>query len=260
MLIDRNAETRNIKMLQRHGFAPSLYAVFQNGLAYEFVPGCTLTPQTVCDASVWPLVARHMAKMHRLAVRSDDGGQPQPMLGSKTRSFLALVPEQFSDASREQRLRSLGLPARSALCSEFETLYERLRRLNSPVVFAHNDLLLGNVIYEESAKRVAFIDYEYAAHNYQAFDIGNHFTEFTGIDSIDYTRYPSEEFQCAWLRVYLAAYHADDGDGVQASVTEKEVRRLYGQVNAFALASHFFWTVWGLIQAEHSTIDFDFVL
>lgn len=263
MLIDRLAETRNIKMLQRHGFAPSLYAVFQNGLAYEFVPGCTLTPQSVCDARVWPLVARHMAKMHRLVVRSDDGGgAPMPMLGTKTRSFLALVPEQFTDADRELRLRSLGLPDHGALCTEFESLYARLRRLNSPVVFAHNDLLLGNVIYEESANRVAFIDYEYAAHNYQAFDIGNHFTEFTGIDEIDYARYPSEEFQYAWLRVYLAAYNEGDSSaagGVNV-VTEKEVRRLYGQVNAFALASHFFWAVWGLIQAEHSTIDFDFVL
>lgn len=262
MLIDRHAETRNIKMLQRHGFAPSLYAVFQNGLAYEFVPGCTLTPQSVCDGRVWPLVARHMAKMHRLVVRSDGGGAPVPMLGTKTRSFLALVPERFADADRERRVRSLGLPERGALCTEFEALYARLRRLNSPVVFAHNDLLLGNVIYEESANRVAFIDYEYAAHNYQAFDIGNHFTEFTGIDEIDYARYPSEQFQCAWLRVYLAAYNEGDSSpaGGVDGVTEKEVRRLYGQVNAFALASHFFWAVWGLIQAEHSTIDFDFVL
>lgn len=154
------------------------------------------------------------------------------------------------------RLRSLGLPDAAQLRADFEALYARLSALNSPVVFAHNDLLLGNVIYEEATDRVAFIDYEYAAHNYQAYDIGNHFTEFAGIDSIDYARYPDREFQSEWLRVYLAAFHGVE----QAEVDDREVDRLYGVVNAFALASHYFWAVWGLIQTEHSTIDFDFVL
>lgn len=109
LLIDRQAETRNIKMLQRHGFAPRLYAVFENGLAYEFVPGVTLSPVTVTSAAVWPLVARHMAKMHRLAVPAPSGGggcdgaAPEAMLGAKTRAFLALVPQRFGNADVERR-------------------------------------------------------------------------------------------------------------------------------------------------------------
>lgn len=55
-----------------------------------------------------------------------------------------------------------------------------LLKLDSPIVFAHNDLLLGNVIYTENENSVTFIDYEYAGYNYQAYDIGNHFAEFTG--------------------------------------------------------------------------------
>lgn len=47
-------------------------------------------------------------------------------------------------------------------------------------MFAHNDLLLGNVIYTESTNTVTFIDYEYSDFNYQAFDIANHFAEFVG--------------------------------------------------------------------------------
>lgn len=47
-------------------------------------------------------------------------------------------------------------------------------------MFAHNDLLLGNVIYDEPNGTVSFIDYEYAAYNYQAYDIANHFNEFVG--------------------------------------------------------------------------------
>lgn len=39
---------------------------------------------------------------------------------------------------------------------------------------------MGNIIYDEATNDVTFIDFEYAACNYQAFDIGNHFNEFAG--------------------------------------------------------------------------------
>lgn len=66
------------------------------------------------------------------------------------------------------------------LQEEINDMKARLINTKNPVVFAHNDLLLGNVIYTESNNSVTFIDYEYAAFNYQAFDIGNHFAEFAG--------------------------------------------------------------------------------
>lgn len=64
--------------------------------------------------------------------------------------------------------------------AEFFQLYEKLSNTQSPIVFAHNDLLLGNIIYDANSGNVTFIDYEYAERNYQAFDIGNHFAEFAG--------------------------------------------------------------------------------
>lgn len=144
-------------------------------------------------------------------------------------------------------------PSIKDLQSEFEELYEHLAQLNSPVVFCHNDLLLGNVIFTEHENRITFIDYEYGDNNFQAFDIGNHFTEFAGVDEIDYARYPDESFQKQWLRVYLEEYCSPE------LVTEQDIERLYVQVNKFALSSHFLWTIWALIQAEHSSIVFDFI-
>lgn len=63
---------------------------------------------------------------------------------------------------------------------EFERLKSHLIKTESPIVFAHNDLLLGNVIYNQDEGTIAFIDYEYATYNYQGFDIANHFNEFVG--------------------------------------------------------------------------------
>ncbi|CAH2091913.1 unnamed protein product [Euphydryas editha] len=66
LLIDRNAEVRNIAILNKTGLAPKIYGVFKNGLAYEYCPGVTLTPDTVTDANISSLVAKQMAKMHKV--------------------------------------------------------------------------------------------------------------------------------------------------------------------------------------------------
>ncbi|KAH8409192.1 hypothetical protein KR009_010213 [Drosophila setifemur] len=256
LLIDRKAETQNFLLLHTYGLAPSLYATFKNGLVYEYVPGNTLNTDSVLCPEIWPLVARRMAEMHRKVKKHGDGTgeavKPLPMIWTKTQSFLDLVPERFSDAEKHKRVKGTFLPI-GRLREEFNKLYEYLVALDSPIVFSHNDLLLGNVIYTKSLNTVNFIDYEYADLNFQAFDIGNHFAEMCGVDEVDYTRYPKRDFQLQWLRVYLEEYLQ------RSHIQNEEVERLYVQVNQFALASHIFWTVWSLLQAEHSTIDFDYV-
>ncbi|XP_052860141.1 ethanolamine kinase [Anopheles cruzii] len=255
LLIDRRKETENILLMNKYGYAPSIYATFDNGLAYEYVPGTTLTPTSCQEEYIWPLVARRMAQMHK--VRPIPLTDERPALVAKMDQFLALIPESFSDAAKDKLVWKV-FPRVSELRAEFGDLYAKLQRLNSPVVFCHNDLLLGNVIYDKTRSRVTFIDYEYAGLNHQAFDIGNHFTEFAGVAEIDYSRYPSKDFQMRWLREYLEEFI--NGETTNTSpIVEADVQRLYVQVNQYALASHFLWAVWALIQAEHSTIDFDFV-
>jgi len=72
------------------------------------------------------------------------------------------------------------IPSHAILEKEYQILNSTLSKVNSPVVFAHNDLLLGNILYNQKQESVVFIDYEYTAFNYQAFDIVNHFAEFAG--------------------------------------------------------------------------------
>lgn len=73
------------------------------------------------------------------------------------------------------------IPSKENLQNEFHWLQSELEKLKSPVVFCHNDLLLANVIYNAEKYSVTFIDYEYSSYNFQAFDIGNHFSEFAGM-------------------------------------------------------------------------------
>ncbi|XP_028691075.1 ethanolamine kinase 2 isoform X3 [Macaca mulatta] len=139
---------------------------------------------------------------------------------------VALGPEHI----REPRLFSLSadVPKVEVLEQELAWLKEHLSQLESPVVFCHNDLLCKNIIYDSIKGHVRFIDYEYAGYNYQAFDIGNHFNEFAGVNEVDYCLYPARETQLQWLRYYLQAQKG-------MAVTPREVERLYVQVNKFAL-------------------------
>ncbi|XP_022198571.1 ethanolamine kinase 1 [Nilaparvata lugens] len=276
LLIDRKAETRNFILLQDFGYAPQLYATFHNGLVYEFVPGEVLTVGSVRSPAVYPLVARVMAGMHHV----DCGPHVarQPALWDKVNNFLALIPDRFHSSHMQKRFEE-GIPGgldhlRRELC----VLQAELSQLGSPIVFCHNDLLLANVIHRNTsttptANAITFIDYEYAAYNYQAFDIGNHFDEFAGVTDTDFSLYPERSFQLSWLRVYLEEYkrierrggvvkkgeEVEEKDKEEVVVTEEEVERLYVQVNKFALAAHFMWGVWAFVQAQHSTIDFNFL-
>ncbi|KRT82156.1 phosphotransferase [Oryctes borbonicus] len=251
LFIDRKAETRNILLLNKLGLAPRLYAAFNNGLSYEFVPGDTLTVKTVRNPKIYRLVANHMAKLHKVKVPNVTN--PEPILWTKMQRFLNLVPEEFSDPEKQRRFDLLKLPKKDVIQKELNELKEKLLKLESPVLFTHNDLLLGNVIFTESTNKITFIDYEYANYNYQAYDIGNHFAEFIGVEEVDSSLYPNKELQMDWLRHYLNEYVGEE------NVTEFLIEKLYVEVNQFALASNMFWGIWCLIQVEYSYIDFDFV-
>ncbi|CAI2182652.1 11047_t:CDS:10 [Funneliformis geosporum] len=96
--------------------------------------------------------------------------------------------------------------------------------------------------------------------NYRGFDIGNHFCEFAGFEC-DYSLYPDKKFQLQWLKHYLNTFNSAKGEVLRNNddVTDHELSTLYREVNKFALASHFYWGLWAMIQAQLSDIDFDYM-
>ncbi|OCT87982.1 ethanolamine kinase 1 isoform X4 [Xenopus laevis] len=254
LLVDREEELKSFRVLQSHGCAPQLYCTFNNGLCYEFMQGEALDPQHVCNPTIFRLIARRLAKIH--AIHAHNGWIPKSNLWVKMRKYFSLIPTEFEMEAVNGRFKR-EVPSPRVLEDEMSWMKEVLSNLQSPVVLCHNDLLCKNIIYNEKRGDVQFIDYEYSGYNYQAYDIGNHFNEFAGVSEVDYSLYPSRELQFQWLGAYLEAYK--EHKGLNSDVTEKEVEVLYVQVNQFALASHFFWGLWALIQAKYSKIDFDFL-
>ncbi|XP_033008630.1 ethanolamine kinase 2 isoform X1 [Lacerta agilis] len=265
LIVDRANELRNFQVLQDHSCAPSLYCTFENGYCYEFMPGKALGPEHIRQPNIFRLVAHEMAKMHRIHT---NGSLPKPCLWHRLHKYFNIVKTEFPrKASNSGLHQEVHIPSLEVLEEEIRWMKEHLSQLRSPIVFCHNDLLSKNIIYNKAEGHVRFIDYEYTGYNYQAYDIGNHFNEFAGLNEVDYSLYPSKEIQLQWLRHYLQAYkklgQEDLGGGSKSrgesgAVSEEELESLYVQVNQFALASHFLWACWGLIQAQFSTIDFNF--
>ncbi|CAD5111466.1 DgyrCDS777 [Dimorphilus gyrociliatus] len=247
VIIDRSVERRNIQLLCKVGCSKPLYATFDNGIAYGFIEGVTLDEETVKDPEIYRCICKEIIRFH--SVECD--GEKSAYIWTKTRMFIENMPEKFPEEERTKKLKE-KIASKETLLNEMEMLQNELSNLDSPVCFCHNDLLLQNLIYNKEKNRVYFIDYEYGFYNYEAFDIANHFNEYAGVNEVDYSRYPDKEYQMKWLKTFLREKNGGDVDN-------KEVEKLYVQVNKFSLLSHFFWGVWALIQAANSSIDFDFL-
>lgn len=155
-------------------------------------------------------------------------------------------------------------------------------------VLCHNDLLSGNVLLslstpvdEPGSGGVTLIDFEYAAWNARGWDLANHWCEFAGFDSDFARQFPEEEKRREYLYHYLdaaasansissmtaagvrqlrewAALRKQDGQGAAAKCA-RFVAALDRAVCWFLPCSHIFWGSWCVLQAAHSTIEFDFL-
>jgi len=242
-IIDRRVEVENMVMYHKLGQGSKLYATFNNGICYQFLAGELVSQENVFLAEVWRAVARGMAQLHTVPIRSS-----QPVMWDRLDQFIRVCNPGLSE-----RLVG-GWASREELYQEARLLRSHLETSDSPVVFCHNDALLANIIIQPKHNEVAFIDLEYGAPNYAAFDIANHFCEFTGADGrLDYGRWlPSKEYQLDWIAEYLRHKTGQ-------SVTQDQLEAVHSSVRKFMLCSHLQWSIWSVIQAENSSLDFDFV-
>ncbi|XP_059170691.1 ethanolamine kinase 1-like isoform X2 [Physella acuta] len=259
IIINRAEEQDAFRVLSEADCAPPVYCVFKNGMAYGFFPGVPLDEKTVREPKIQRLIAEELVRLHSVqgSYALKFQGSPPSQYKERVLSWINAAPTGFDDPVKQQVFIN-EIPSKIDLIKELDEIAETLDALNMNSVFSHNDLLLKNIIFNEKEGSIRFIDYEYAFYNYEAFDIGNHFAEYAGMEEVNYDLYPSKEEQLPWLRHYLEVKASKTGSG-SATVTDRDVQVLYVQTNKCACAAHFFWGVWALIQAEHSLINFNYV-
>lgn len=260
-----------------HKLAPQLLARFQNGMLYKFLRGTVTSPSDLQTRDVGLAVARRLGEWHAVlpcipnppenssaganGVQDTDNrstGKLVPNIWTTMQKWIHALPaETISEKNRQETLRNEMIRLVPELSSRPSLGVNGL-------VFAHCDLLSGNIIVEPRAKdevdaqlTVNFIDYEYATPSPAAFDIANHFAEWGGFEC-DYSQLPTKYQRKEFIHEYISSYATHIQPDMSPINQEFEAARLMEEVDMFRGIPGLYWGIWGLIQAQISRIDFDY--
>ncbi|KAL3427961.1 ethanolamine [Phlyctema vagabunda] len=296
LIIDRERERQNHELLMQYDLAPALLGRFHNGMLYKFIRGSVTSPADLRKPPIWRGVAKRLAEWHarvpcipasreplqQQISGSADFGLPAPTASKKDPALQAAIdqvapgkiaPNMWTVMQKWIYALPTGTDAQKArqaqLQQELTRLVEEFSNRSglgeNSLVFAHCDLLSGNVIVAPRAVRdatpevetVSFIDYEYAVPSPAAFDIANHFAEWGGFDC-DFNVLPTRSQRQDFLREYIKSYYAHLGGQAAQHDAEHEASQLFDEVDLFRGIPGFYWGIWALIQATISQIDFDY--
>lgn len=296
LIIDRERETQNHELLMGYGLAPELLARFHNGMLYKFIRGSVTSPADLRRQEIWRAVARRLAEWHarvpclasvreplsaeingsegfdlpaptpsrkdpalQAAIDNIAPGKPPPNVWTVMQKWIYALPT--GTEAEKERQASLQKEL-TRLVPEFSN---RSGLGENSLVFAHCDLLSGNVIIQPRSSStspnapeiVSFIDYEYATPSPAAFDIANHFAEWGGFDC-DFNLLPTKSQRLDFIREYIRSYFAQLGQQKTDEELEAESQVLFAEIDVFRGIPGFYWGIWALIQATISQIDFDY--
>lgn len=244
-VINRERELQAIQYLSAAGFGAKLLGVFGNGMVQSFIHARTLGPLDMRKPDLAAKIAKQLRKFHLVEVP----GSKEPQLWNDIFKFFKQASNlKFDDNEKCKKYETVNF---KEIHTELVKLKDLTGRLDAPVVFAHNDLLSGNLMLNDDEEKLYFIDFEYGSYSYRGFDIGNHFNEYAGYDC-DYSLYPNRDEQYHFFKHYLKPDKPQE-------VSEKDLEELYIETNCYMLASHMYWALWALIQAKMSPIDFDYL-
>ncbi|KAG7333201.1 hypothetical protein KOW79_003336 [Hemibagrus wyckioides] len=253
-------------ILAERQLGPKLYGIFPQGRLEQYVPSRKLATEELGNPSLSAEIAEKIAKFHKM--RMPFNKEPKWLFGTMEKYMNQVQMVTFT---REIHLHKFNQLMSYNLPQEMENLRCLLESTQSPVVFCHNDLQEGNILLlsgreNMEKQKLMLIDFEYSSYNYRGFDIGNFFCEWMydyncdtpPFFSTDTKNYPTKAKQMNFFQNYLSEY-----DPGLANLSEEDQLKMKEdmlvEVNRFALASHFFWGLWSIIQARLSTIEFGYL-
>uniref|UniRef100_A0A1I8FG55 BEN domain-containing protein n=1 Tax=Macrostomum lignano TaxID=282301 RepID=A0A1I8FG55_9PLAT len=205
LIIDRQAEVRNMRLLHLHGFCKPVYATFANGpllriRSQEIRKSWSGSPP-LADwlPESWPAcTAAGAISRRRIRRPSADGLRHHAPL-------LELGPDEIPRAGQAGPGSALSLPDKAALRAEVADLEAHLCAAGlSCGVQATHDTLIKNFVYDRREQRVFLNRLRVLRPQLPAVRPGQSFQRICrGAATVDHSRYPSREFQLPWLRNYL---------------------------------------------------------
>ncbi|KAM9481627.1 choline kinase alpha [Clarias gariepinus] len=253
-------------ILAERKLGPKLYGIFPQGRLEQYVPSRRLATEELGIPSLSAEIAEKIAKFHKM--RMPFNKEPKWLFGTMEKYMNQVQRLTFT---REIHIHKFNHLMSYNLIQEMENLRCLLESTQSPVVFCHNDLQEGNILLlsgreNMEKQRLMLIDFEYSSYNYRGFDIGNFFCEWMydyNCDTFPFfssntKNYPNKAQQMHFFKSYLSEYDPSMAN-LSEEVQLKMKENMLVEVNRFALASHFFWGLWSIIQARLSTIEFGYL-
>ncbi|TRY62409.1 hypothetical protein DNTS_031822 [Danionella cerebrum] len=248
-------------ILAERELGPRLYGIFPEGRLEQYLPSNRLRTEHLGYPEISAEIACKVARFHGMEMPFNK--EPKWLFGTIDRYMEQVKVITFV---REAHIKKFKKLMKYDLPAELESLRSLLAETHSPVVFCHNDVQEGNILMldgrENSSDKLMLIDFEYSSYNYRGFDFGNHFCEWI----YDYTydqwpfykakveNYPNREQQLHFIRHYLS-----EMGGVSPADQARTEEAMILEANRYALASHFLWGLWSIIQAKISKIEFGYM-
>lgn len=256
------SESVMFAILAERELGPRLYGIFPEGRLEQYLPSKRLHTEHLQIPDISAEIACKMARFHRMVMPFNK--EPRWLFATIDKYMEQIMNIKFV---REAHIKKFKKLMKYDLPAELASLRALLAATPSPVVFCHNDVQEGNILMldgrdRNSSDKLMLIDFEYSSYNYRGFDFGNHFCEWV----YDYTHdqwpffkanldnYPNRQQQLHFIRNYLSECE-DNAPEDQAKIEEDIII----EANRYALASHFLWGLWSIIQARISTIEFGYM-
>ncbi|KAG8832141.1 hypothetical protein FRC17_001931 [Serendipita sp. 399] len=231
-LINRSAELRILHVLSsRYRIGPRVWGTFANGRVEEYFESEPLKAEEMRDPQISRWIAIRMSELHRVDVRKafdpnewadpKDGTRGELGVKRNIRSWLTYARDVVALIRDKEYTSEIDL---DLFEHQWNTYYKWVRdwekeescEKESPRVFCHNDTQYGNLLKLKRPhpgmlphQQIIVVDFEYASPNCAAFDIANHFCEWT----TDYIgenpailkpeRYPTREERDNFFLAYL---------------------------------------------------------
>ena len=265
-MIDRDVENTTYAALSAAGVAPAYYGRFGNGRLEGWLEMRPVKIRELSDPSISNAIAvatgTFHSRFHVPRYLKAHHNPSKPSLWTQLDSWLEqALSSTFQNKHDTKRAEALNI---IQLRDELSWLKAKVIPTNAQVGFCHNDILGANVLWDEAKKRAQLIDFEYGGINYLSFDIANHFNEFAGGTDGDgkphYEWLPSNERKEQFILNYLKA-KSGKNEMDNHEISEKQVSTLLDEIEAFMLANHLYWGLWGVNQAATEGCEsFDYLL
>lgn len=306
-LISRPDELRTLHMLSSvYKIGPRVFGTFGNGRVEEFFESSALTARDLRNSQISRWIARRMRELHRvdIAVVSGEGWADEEKIAVELN-----IADWLTPAKEVLELLKEGIDAPIGADHPWYRISEDIdlgrfikewatykvwihewqsQNPKSRRVFAHNDAQYGNLLRlahpmqgKPNHHAIIVVDFEYAAPNPAAYDIANHFHEWTA----DYhsetephllhsEKYPTKNERVNFYTAYLSPATPSTTTSTASlalpeapdvpDVSEEEVESLERQVMAWSPACLAQWTIWGLVQAHDDILvgavgEFDYL-